>query len=83
MFYCRTNFLRLCVFQVTQQSGQHLEKIGNVEDIVKCIHSVIHSNDPVARALTLKCAFLSSYFYNMDLIFYCPNFNYNDLFYLN
>uniref|UniRef100_F7FN90 Integrator complex subunit 7 n=1 Tax=Macaca mulatta TaxID=9544 RepID=F7FN90_MACMU len=50
----RNNFLRLCVLKVTQQSEKHLEKILNVDEFVKRIFSVIHSNDPVARAITLR-----------------------------
>lgn len=48
------NFLRLCVLKVTQQSEKHLEKILNVDEFVKRVFSVIHSNDPVARAITLR-----------------------------
>uniref|UniRef100_H3AI56 Integrator complex subunit 7 n=1 Tax=Latimeria chalumnae TaxID=7897 RepID=H3AI56_LATCH len=48
------NFLRLCVLKVTQQSEKHLEKILNVDEFVKRIFSVIHSNDPIARAITLR-----------------------------
>lgn len=56
----RNNFLRLCVLKVTQQSEKHLEKILNVDEFVKRVFSVIHSNDPVARAITLRfvCLFL-------------------------
>lgn len=50
----RNNFLRLCVLKVTQQSEKHLEKILNVDEFVKRVFSVIHSNDPVARAITLR-----------------------------
>lgn len=50
----RNNFLRLCVLKVTQQSEKHLEKIINVDEFVKRVFSVIHSNDPVARAITLR-----------------------------
>jgi integrator complex subunit 7 len=39
---------------VCQQSEKHLEKILNVEEFVKRIFMVIHSNDPVARSLTLR-----------------------------
>ena len=52
----RNNFLRLCVLKVTQQSEKHLEKILNVDEFVKRVFSVIHSNDPVARAITLRYA---------------------------
>ncbi|XP_066451137.1 integrator complex subunit 7 isoform X2 [Eleutherodactylus coqui] len=54
VFRVGNNFLRLCVLKVTQQSEKHLEKILNVEEFVKRVFSVIHSNDPVARAITLR-----------------------------
>lgn len=57
----RNNFLRLCVLKVTQQSEKHLEKILNVDEFVKRVFSVIHSNDPVARAITLR--FFSFFFF--------------------
>lgn len=58
----RNNFLRLCVLKVTQQSEKHLEKILNVDEFVKRVFSVIHSNDPVARAITLRLFF---FFFNL------------------
>ncbi|XP_065487189.1 integrator complex subunit 7 isoform X2 [Caloenas nicobarica] len=54
VFRMGNNFLRLCVLKVTQQSEKHLEKILNVDEFVKRVFSVIHSNDPVARAITLR-----------------------------
>ncbi|XP_068198215.1 integrator complex subunit 7 [Antennarius striatus] len=54
IFRLGNNFLRLCVLKVTQQSEKHLEKIINVDEFVKRVFSVIHSNDPVARAITLR-----------------------------
>nr|XP_035121795.2 integrator complex subunit 7-like [Callithrix jacchus] len=54
VFRVGNNFLRLCVLKVTQQSEKHLEKILNVDEFVKRFFSVIHSNDPVARAITLR-----------------------------
>ncbi|ETE68294.1 Integrator complex subunit 7, partial [Ophiophagus hannah] len=53
-FRVGNNFLRLCILKMTQQSEKHLEKILNVDEFVKKIFSVIHSNDPVARAITLR-----------------------------
>jgi len=50
----RSNFLRLCVLRVTQQSEKHLQKITSVDEFLRRIYSVIHSNDPIARALTLR-----------------------------
>lgn len=52
--FCRSNFLRLCVLRVCQQSEKHLDKISNVDEFVRRVFSVIYSNDPIARALTLR-----------------------------
>lgn len=49
-----SNFLRMCILRVTQQSSKHLDKILNIDEFVRRIFFVIHSNDPVARALTLR-----------------------------
>ncbi|CAH0553711.1 unnamed protein product [Brassicogethes aeneus] len=54
VFRMGSNFLRLCVLRVCQQSEKHLDKISNVDEFVRRIYSVIHSNDPVARAVTLR-----------------------------
>ncbi|XP_063990575.1 integrator complex subunit 7 [Diachasmimorpha longicaudata] len=54
VFRLGCNFLRVWVLRVCQQSERHLDKILNVDEFVKRIFSVIHSNDPVARALTLR-----------------------------
>ena len=53
-FRLNSNLFRLWVLRVCQQSEKHLEKISNVDEFVKRIFMVIHSNDPVARALTLR-----------------------------
>ena len=50
----RTNFLKICVLKVIQESSKHLDKILNVDEIVRRIYTVIHANDPVARAITLR-----------------------------
>ncbi|XP_016414615.1 integrator complex subunit 7-like [Sinocyclocheilus rhinocerous] len=60
IFRLGNNFLRLCVLKVTQLSEKHLEKILNVDEFVKRVFSVIHSNDPVARAITLRYLMLGS-----------------------
>lgn len=52
--FCRSNFLRLCVLRVCQQSEKHLDKISNVDEFVRRVFSVTYSNDPIARALTLR-----------------------------
>ncbi|XP_066599830.1 integrator complex subunit 7 [Prorops nasuta] len=54
VFRMGTNFLRVWVLRVCQQSEKHLDKILNVDEFVRRIYSVMHSNDPVARALTLR-----------------------------
>lgn len=48
------NFLRLWVLRVCQQSEKHLDKILNVDEFLRRVYSVLHSNDPVARALALR-----------------------------
>lgn len=54
IFRVGNNFLRHWVLRVCQQSEKHLDKILNVDEFVRRIFSVTHSNDPVARALTLQ-----------------------------
>ena len=48
-----TNFPRLCVLRVCQQSEKHLDKVLTVDEFVKRIYAVIHSNDPVSDSLLL------------------------------
>lgn len=40
--------------RVCQQSEKHLDKILSVDEFVKRLFMVTHSNDPIARALTLR-----------------------------
>ncbi|ESP02279.1 hypothetical protein LOTGIDRAFT_91873, partial [Lottia gigantea] len=54
VFRAGNNFIRLCILKVTQQSEKHLDKIINVDEFIKRIFTVLHSNDPVARAITLR-----------------------------
>ena len=54
VLFQRTNFLKICVLKVIQESAKHLDKILNVDEIVRKLYSVIHANDPVARAITLR-----------------------------
>lgn len=72
-FNLSSNFLRMCILRVTQQSNKHLDKILNIDEFVRRIFFVIHSNDPVARALTLRYSltliywkFCVSYFVKVD-----------------
>ena len=50
----RDNFLRFQVLEVFRQSERHLAGITSIDEVLKRVISVIHSNDPVARALTLR-----------------------------
>ena len=43
------NFLKLCVLCVVRQSERHLDKITNVDEFVKRVFAVIHSNDPIGK----------------------------------
>lgn len=60
MFFTRefvffsNNLLRWCILRVIQQCDKHLDKVLNVEEFVRRIYTVIHSNDSVARALTIR-----------------------------
>ncbi|XP_050544751.1 integrator complex subunit 7 isoform X2 [Daktulosphaira vitifoliae] len=54
VFRLGTNFLRLWVLRVCQQTEKHIDKILNIDEFVRRIYSVMHSNDPVARGLTLR-----------------------------
>uniref|UniRef100_A0AAG5DHT6 Integrator complex subunit 7 n=1 Tax=Anopheles atroparvus TaxID=41427 RepID=A0AAG5DHT6_ANOAO len=53
-FRIGSNLSRLWILRVCQQSEKHLEKILNIDEFLKRLFMVIHSNDPVARALTLR-----------------------------
>ena len=65
-FYCSDNFVRLCIVQVFRESQKHLDKINNIEEFQIRIFQVIHSNDPVARAITIRY-FISLYCLNSFL----------------
>ncbi|KAJ8716444.1 hypothetical protein PYW07_003071 [Mythimna separata] len=54
VFRMGNNFLRLWVLRVCQQSEKHLDKILNVDEFLRRVFSVLHCNDPVARALALR-----------------------------
>lgn len=54
LFRTGTNFHRVLILRVMQQSQKHLDKILNIDEFVHRLYAVIHSNDPVARALTLR-----------------------------
>lgn len=48
------NFVRLCIVRVFKESQKHLDKIHNVDEFIARIFQVVHSNDPVARAVTIR-----------------------------
>jgi len=54
LFRQGSNFLKMCVLRVCQQSSLHLDKVTSVDELVRRVITVINSNDPVARALTLR-----------------------------
>ncbi|KAF2367660.1 Armadillo-type fold [Trinorchestia longiramus] len=49
-----SNFVRVCVCEVLETSSRHLDKLINVDEFLRRITTVMHSNDPLARALTLR-----------------------------
>lgn len=49
-----SNFMKLCVLKAIQSSKRHLDKIFNVDEFCRRFFAVIHSNDPIARAVTLR-----------------------------
>jgi hypothetical protein len=42
----RTNFLRYCVLQIFHRTTRHLQKVANVDEMLRRITSVLNSNDP-------------------------------------
>ncbi|GAU97797.1 hypothetical protein RvY_09031 [Ramazzottius varieornatus] len=48
------SMLRMEILRVIQRSAEHLPKIRNYTDFVRPISEVIYSNDPDARAVTLR-----------------------------
>jgi len=55
------NFVRLEVSKVFEQCRRHFHHITSVDEILKRICAVSHSNDPVARAVTLRCDSVTSH----------------------
>mmetsp|Transcript_1879 Transcript_1879/g.2861 ORF Transcript_1879/g.2861 Transcript_1879/m.2861 type:complete len:588 (+) Transcript_1879:42-1805(+) len=54
VFRNSNNLVRLCILTVIQQSEPHFSKVLNVGQLLKRLTVVLQSNDPVARALTLR-----------------------------
>ncbi|KAG0318315.1 Integrator complex subunit 7 [Linnemannia gamsii] len=53
-FQSSTNTQRHAILQVFIRAERHMKKIMNVEEVVKRISPQLQSNDPLARALTLR-----------------------------
>jgi hypothetical protein len=58
----RTNEMRLNVTKVLDRVASQLQKSSILDDPIKLIYSVMHSNDCIARALTLRFVFLKILF---------------------
>lgn len=54
VFSFSNNFVRLCIVQVFKESRKHLDKLHNVDEFIARIFQVVHSNDPVSRAITIR-----------------------------
>ena len=57
--------------QVTEQLKGHLCKVTDVEEVFRRISTVIFSNDPMARALTLRSVFICNVHDDPNVIFLC------------
>ncbi|KAJ8655967.1 hypothetical protein O0I10_008407 [Lichtheimia ornata] len=54
-FRLSNNVIKFYVYRVFKQAAkQHLNKVFNVEETVKRVMPVLGSNDPIARAITLR-----------------------------
>ncbi|KAF9092984.1 hypothetical protein BGX23_003764 [Mortierella sp. AD031] len=53
-YFRSNNTQRHAILQVFTKSQRHLTKIMNVEEAIKRISPMLQSNDPLARALTLR-----------------------------
>ncbi|KAL5254696.1 hypothetical protein ACHWQZ_G014209 [Mnemiopsis leidyi] len=51
---CNNNFIRFCILKVILSTAQHHNKISGKEIFLRPVLSVIHSNDAVARSITLR-----------------------------
>lgn len=52
--YSNSNFSRLLILKVIQESEKHLDKIISMDEFVRRLFSVTYSNDPIARSTTLR-----------------------------
>lgn len=51
---CRSNQLRSCLIRVVGECETELSKVFSRDEVARRILKVSHSNDPIARALTLQ-----------------------------
>ncbi|ELT98599.1 hypothetical protein CAPTEDRAFT_184593 [Capitella teleta] len=54
VFRFGSNLQRLCILRATDHTKKQLSKVTNVEEFLRKIFSVTHSNDPIARAITIR-----------------------------
>lgn len=54
LFRTGSNFSRVLILRVIKQSSKHLDKISIPDEFIKRLFPVSYSNDPIARALTLR-----------------------------
>ena len=47
---------KMQIAKMTQRCARHLERIVSQDEVLRRFLSVLHSNDPIARALTLRFA---------------------------
>ena len=50
-----SNFIRFAILRVFERCKDQVPLITNVDEVLNRITVVLHSNDPVARAVTLRC----------------------------
>lgn len=54
--------MRVCVVEVVESCGRHLDKLINVDEFLRRITTVMHSNDPVSNLV-------EHYKYRLHLLF--------------
>jgi integrator complex subunit 7 len=55
LFRSTTNFIRFFIFKVLREcEQQQFAKILNIAEILRRISAVLQSNDPIARAITVR-----------------------------
>ncbi|KAN0041388.1 hypothetical protein ACTFIV_003927 [Dictyostelium citrinum] len=54
IFRNTSNTVKYRILKVFQECSSEIHKVSNIEEVLKRIHSVILSNDPIARSLSLR-----------------------------